>query len=313
MPLLDGSFRCAIVGKEPLLEDEIFNLLKAEGAEAGSIVSFEENPGDSSIKIDGTEECRLYLPLSEEYLKDFDALFLIGGSSRTREMAEALMADRGTVLMDLSSRKEPGGIGWEFVPPAEIYFISSLLMAAGNDRLKSFSWCSLLSASVDGEAGIRELFNQTASILNFKKPESSVLNEQLAFNILPRKPGDGTGIEAAVRSMSGFEGPVSRTVVQVPVFHGSSMSFLLATSRGSDGIREDIIRSLGRDPVFSCLKELSGFYAPEQRSDIQFYLECMGDDRIWGWARFDQFRSQAEMAVRKMTSVIRSRESAGNG
>ena len=313
MPLLDSSFRCALVGKDPLLENELFNLLRKEGADECSIVSFDESPEDFSINLDDSDECRLYLPLSEEYLKDFNVIFLIGGSPRARGFAEAQRAGHGTILIDLSGEKDSRDACGECVPPAETHLISSLLRAAGRERLKSFSWCIFLSASAFGEAGIKELFNQTSSILNFKKPESSVFKEQLAFNILARKPVDGGGTEEAARMLSGFDGPLSRTVVQVPVFHGSSVSFMMEISGDCEKTVKDIVSSLGNDPAFTRLKDLSDFYAPEQRSDIQFYLECVGSERIWGWARFDPFRSQAEMALKKMTSCLKNMERAGKG
>ncbi len=272
MSRLEKSFRCAIIGREPLLEDEIFNLLEKEGAAQGSIVSFDENPGDASINVEGVEECRLYLPLSEEYLKDFDAIFLLTDSRPAVDAARKSADGTGAIILDLVGEKD-GGSEVGRVPPAEPYMISVLLKAVGTGNVRSLFWTLYESASVEGEKGVRELFNQTASILNFKKPELEVFKEQVAFNILPRAQGSEGDIESRVRQLADFSGLILRTVVQVPVFHGTSVSFVMETGIGSDKARQAIVSSIGDDPAFSSLKELSGFYTPDQRSDIQLYIE----------------------------------------
>lgn len=310
MSRLEKSFRCAIVGRVPLLEDEIFNLLKEEGVAQGSVVSFDENPGNASINIEGAEECRLYLPLSEEYLKDFDAIFLLTDSRPAVDAARKSADGTGAIILDLVGGKDDGSEGGR-VPPAEPFMISALLKAVGTGNVKSLFWTLYESAAVEGEKGVRELFNQTASILNFKKPEPEVFKEQVAFNILPRAPGSEGDIESRVRRLAGFSGFISRTVVQVPVFHGTSVSFLLETGAGSEKARQTIISSIANDPAFSILKELSGFYTPDHRSDIQLYIERVGEDRIWGWARFDRFRSHADMAVKRMIFLLKNRIPAG--
>lgn len=310
MPRPERKLRCAVVGRSPLLEEELFSLLKKEGAGESSIVSFDESPGGTSIDIDDNEECRIYLPLSEEYLTDFDAIFLLTDSRQAVNSAEKAAAGTRAVILDLSGGKG-NGRGCERVPPTEPFLISTLLKAAGTGKVKSFSWTLYESASVEGEKGVRELFSQTASILNFKKPKTEVFKEQVAFNILPRTPGTSGNIESGVRELAGYTGFISRAVVQIPVFHGSSISFLLETSPGPGIPLDAFIEAFEREPIFSRLTDISDFYRPEQRTDIQYYIERVGEDRIWGWIRFDKFKSHAALAVERMAACLGKKGGTG--
>ena len=285
------------------MEDELLSLLKSEGAGHGSVVSFEERPGGTSIDVDDNDEARIYLPLSAEYMTDFDAIFLLANSRHAAVAAEKAAADTGAVIVDLRG----GGNGsreYENVPPTEQFIVASLLKAAGVGNVRSISWTLYESASVEGEKGVRELFSQTASILNFKKPEPDVFKEQVAFNILPRSPVPGSDVESDVKEISGFSGFLSRTVVQIPVFHGSSASFLMEVFPGHQNASIAMVEALEKIPVFSRQREISGFYHPEQRPDIEFYIESAGTDRIWGWIRFDKYKSHAAMAVERMVSRL---------
>lgn len=86
------------------------------------------------------------------------------------------------------------------------------------------------SASMAGEPGIEELFEQTKEILTFserKKPK--VFGAQLAFNLLPTAPAAGEPVAEAVRTVLAAEAPARLAVhlLQGSFFHGSAVSLLV--------------------------------------------------------------------------------------
>jgi len=304
MPGTENEFRFAIIGKDPLLEDELFSRLKNEGAADGSIASFDDSPAVTSIDIDDSEGCRLYLPLSEDYIRGFDAVFLLKRTEGSDDLLRNLAGEEGTLVLDLS-----GGIGFDPVPSPEPFFISEIISSAG--RVGGLSWTLFQSASSEGQDGIRELFDQTVSILNFRKPDSRVFGNQAAFNVMPQLPEPGGEAEAEVRRLCGFKGFLSRTVIQVPVFHGSSLCFVMETEKGFREIEASIQERSAETKAFSRAGEIADLRVPEQRADIQFILKGLESGRVWGWARFDRFKAHADMAVGKAMSCLGKGKGAG--
>ncbi|MCB1036354.1 MAG: hypothetical protein KDD47_21190, partial [Acidobacteria bacterium] len=98
----------------------------------------------------------------------------------------------------------------------------------------------LQPASMYGEEGLDELFEQTRRVLAFSsdRPEE-IFQRQLAFNLLPlAKPLPGLGAEA--REILGGKTEVALHVLQGGVFHGTSVSLFvrLAEDPGEAAVRE---------------------------------------------------------------------------
>ena len=182
--------RVAIIGKNPLLEDELFRALHEIGVEGGAILSFDESAKAPSLDVDEKEGCRVYLPLDSDAFGDFDAVFALG------KKGEIFLLDPGSP----PKIPLPGGPQThQTVPTAEIWMISEILRTAGKLGPESISWSLFQSASIEGRDGIKALFNQTLDVLNFKKPTLEIFRQQLAFNIIPFEPGLSGEEEKAIR------------------------------------------------------------------------------------------------------------------
>jgi hypothetical protein len=317
MAILDKEIRIAIVGRNPLLEDELFSQLKAAGAADEAVISFDETPAGTLIDIDENEECRVYLPLSEDYLQDFEFYFLLTCSEKGRRLLNNISKVSGAVVIDLAGYAEnlkndpPEASDHILIPSAEAFFISEILKSKDSGKHKSLCWSVFQSASSEGKDGIKELFDQTQAVLNFKKPSSAVFKEQLAFNILPYQPEPEGDLEKTIRSLSGFGGFLTRNVVQIPTFLGSSISFLLEVEGKAESAKKTVENNLTAGGIFSSVKNLKAFYQPERKINAQFYLKALGTNRIWGWLWYDPFKTGAELAIGKMTDSLTKKRTAG--
>jgi aspartate-semialdehyde dehydrogenase len=314
----DEDFRVAIVGRNSLAEDELIRRLKEAGVEEASIVNFDEGSGDTVLDIDDREGCRLYLPLSEEYLKGYDALFILTGNEGTRQMlmnfassAKALVFDLANYSANIENKTAPLS-NYFFVPPAEACFFSRILTLSGIPAAKSFYWTVFQPAATEGKEGIEELFSQTKAVMNFKRPPSVVFKEQLAFNLLPAAPGIDGEVASAVRQLCGFEGSLIRNMIQVPVFHGTSISFLMETRAEALSCKKKIESGLKKDKSCVISKHLEAFLKPGYKEGCQLFLQVLAEDRVWGWYRYDSLRADAEVAVEKMCDEFENRET-GSG
>lgn len=99
--------------------------------------------------------------------------------------------------------------------------------------LRSLQVSSYQSVSDYDKSGIEELAGQTAALLNSREPQSSVMQKQIAFNILSQvgELTDSGYSSVEQRFMSDIQRlfnndylPVSATCVQVPVFYGHAAS-----------------------------------------------------------------------------------------
>lgn len=116
----------------------------------------------------------------------------------------------------------------------------------------------LQPASDAGDAGIEELYQQTASLMNFSDLPTAVFGRQLAFNLLPASlyeagaaPGGARpgAIQMEVRKVTGGHYSLSIEIVLAPVFHchsilahvvlagGASMDDLMASIKKTDSVR----------------------------------------------------------------------------
>lgn len=82
------------------------------------------------------------------------------------------------------------------------------------------------SASVYGDPGIEELFEQTKEIITFaERKKAKVFGAQLAFNLLPTPPATGEAVAQSVRSvLAEPPGHLAVQLLQGGFFHGFAVS-----------------------------------------------------------------------------------------
>ncbi|HEX9426229.1 MAG TPA: Asd/ArgC dimerization domain-containing protein [Candidatus Polarisedimenticolia bacterium] len=221
------------------------------------------------------EEAMLVSRPDPEALGPLDIAFLCGASDEGARYLD--WPDRGKfVAIDLTNASnEASGIplvnadvnpaaiiarpGVIAAPHPIAHALSSLLapIQRGPGLLEAAA-VVLQPASDAGDAGIEELYRQTASLMNFQDLPTAVFGRQLAFNLLPAflyKSGVGPGgarperIEREVRKVTGGEFGLSVEVLLAPVFHchtilahvvlpeGATRDDLLAGFEGNDAVQ----------------------------------------------------------------------------
>ncbi len=143
----------------------------------------------------------------------------------------------------------------------------------------------LRSAEFHGKAGVDELASQTINLLSSRAADSSVFEQQIAFNLLPDIVDPL--IEADIRQIMGNSSyNMALQSVNVPIFHGlvaalqlrfeSSVSIDDCQGRLGD-LDKVIVKKGPASPItdcnqsFSCV--ISGLEQPlNQRSSLQFWM-----------------------------------------
>lgn len=155
----------------------------------------------------------------------FTAIDLTGAASQTEGVP---LINAGVNPAAIVTR--PGVIA---TPHPVAHALSSLLAPIlRGPGLKEVAAVVLQPASDAGDAGIEELYQQTAGLLNFNDLPTTVFGRQLAFNLLPASlyevgmaPGGACpeAIQMEVRKVTGGHYGLSVDIVLAPVFHCHSI------------------------------------------------------------------------------------------
>lgn len=145
-------------------------------------------------------------------------------------------------------------------------------------------------ASIQEEAGLHELFEQTRSILAFAaQPPSPTFRHQLAFNLLPTA-GVSDPVVGQLGALLGEEVRVALQIVKGSVFHGFSLS--VHTTFGTDPGAGAIRSALRASPVVEIF-DRPDFLGPIDAAQSEQVLlgHVHADPRqagaYWLWATMD--------------------------
>ena len=163
-------------------------------------------------------------------------------------------------------------------------------------------------ASMHGEPGIDELFQQTRNILAIQQQRSSpVFGGQLAFNLLP-VPAPADPLAAELREVLAGEPPVSLQVLQGSVFHSLAAS-LYARAAGRAGVKA-VRKALGQHPHLELAKR-PGRLGPIDAAGGETVIvgdvheETAPPGGLWLWAVMDNLtRGGALNAVALAEAVV---------
>jgi aspartate-semialdehyde dehydrogenase len=254
----DGGYRVGVVGATGAVGSTILEVLVQRKFPVSEVVPFaSERSAGKKVAFAGSEiECR---PLSPESIQGLDLVLSSAGGKVSAEWAPKLI-EAGAVVVDNTSYWRMhddvplvvAGVNDDAVQEHNglvanpncttmqlMVALKPILDAAGLERLIVSTYQSV---SGTGREAIRELREQSDSVLKGKEIEAHVYPHQVAFNVLPQvesfKDGDDYTTEerkvmAETRKILGLseEVGISATCVRVPVITGHSESVNVQTKR----------------------------------------------------------------------------------
>jgi aspartate-semialdehyde dehydrogenase len=254
----DGGYRVGVVGATGAVGSTILAVLAQRKLPVSEVVPFaSERSAGKKVPFAGSEiECR---PLSRESIRGLDLVLSSAGGKVSAEWAPKLI-EAGAVVVDNTSYWRMhddvplvvAGVNDDAVQEHNglvanpncttmqlMVALKPILDAAGLERLIVSTYQSV---SGTGREAIRELREQSDSVLKGKEIEAHVYPHQVAFNVLPQvesfKDGDDYTTEerkvmAETRKILGLseEVGISATCVRVPVITGHSESVNVQTKR----------------------------------------------------------------------------------
>jgi aspartate-semialdehyde dehydrogenase len=318
----------AVVGGNSLLGREIRDLLagtpmktKLIGADETETGALTEEAGEPAV----------ITALDQENLSEARVAFLAGSAQSSRKALEIVHGLKpGPALIDLTylleehptahlraPMVEPAHYA---VPPDTEHVIAhpaAILLAVFLVRLNQIRPVRRAvahifePASERGQHGLDELQKQTVNLLTFQKLPKDVYDEQVAFNLLPRYGSESResieSIEmrvekhlATLLSLNGHIPMPSIRVIQVPVFHGYSVSLRVefdenpgvAALEQALGTAQIDVRGGELDPP-----NIVG-YAGQGGISVGAISVDRNDPRAaWFWVVADNIRIMAENAV----------------
>ena len=246
-------YKLVLIGTDSLRGKEIKNVLNNQKNPLGSLDFFDiDVEGEYSKLTRFRNEARVIFPLNEDALEDVDLVFLAADKQTSRKYG-LLTKKKRIPAIDLSEafaedQKVPvvvSGINDKELlnknsflianPHPAVIALSHILFVLRKSFGTEKAIVSVLQpVSAYDELGIKELANQSLSMLNSASFSKKVFKSQIAFNLLSQvKSIDKYGfsetekqIKWEVKQVLGDKDfPLSLSLLQTPVFH--SYSFMI--------------------------------------------------------------------------------------
>jgi hypothetical protein len=272
----------SIIGREPILEDEIFNSLKGIGVE--NLISYDFSSGNMEMEVDGDLEARLYLPLDEARILDSDFVFIVGKfEKKCLSFLKSGQSKSKLFILSETPIYDDSYEGLNIVSP-ETLIIKEILNCLEDFNPVSFFWSIYSSASSRGKGGLQELFLQTRDILNFQK----IKNEQFAFKLVPSKPQIPEHLENELKKTTSFKGFLLRNEISVPIFYGTYLYFISELKNRVDKTgKMDAIKRFKESDSFDFETEISKITATAPGKKPLLFTNFNGENHITGFVGFD--------------------------
>ncbi len=347
------QFRVGIVGASSLLGKELSEELGKSPLATAELVLLDATDAEGQLASAG-EELAVIHAIDEEALERLDFVFFAGTREQTRAHW-ATARGNGATVIDLTRAltDEPGAILWSpwlqtgttakdgsaaeaMVPDLNTTIVvpaygASMMLALVGERLRAaglavrtFAATLLLPASEHGRAGMDELHQQTVGLLSFKPTPEEVFGTQVAFNVVSafgREAKVSLGdervsvMEQYERLSRGQLPELALQVVQVPVFHGYTISLFVelasattmsALEQAMQGARLKLVNgereaakhgedeSAGRDEMPSNLTA-----AGQDDVLLRMTADQTGEriSRVWFWMAADNLRLTTTAAI----------------
>lgn len=234
--------RIAVVGATGALGSEIVNVLSEEsgaaewgGLEAPLLFASKESKGE--VFPWGADEDLEVETLSTDALRGIDLAVLATHDAASRD-AVAMMRSLGIAVVDASRAHRAQSSPWLSgpvgpgsavlnLPSAEGLMVARVLAALAPLKPQWVRATVLKAASGAGEAGVGDLAESSAKLLNGMEPETPQLTHRLAFNLVPQAgaftgsdSADELNLAAELPALTGQRLKVAATVGYGPWFYG---------------------------------------------------------------------------------------------
>ena len=317
----------AIVGAGSLEGRELSGRLKEMGLEKEKVLSFGTHLGPWELTL-REESAEVLLPLERELLQRAEVLFMITSDEKAREALnvwaremDALVVDMcppaGTVAHWLDPYDETavalGRWGHVTLPEPECLFMAHILKAFPKGCVESADCHLFLPASALGEEGVKELFRQSVSLMNFAPIPTEVFGRQMAFDLVPEPERSGAGdFSRQILALAGRDVEISLAVVRAPVYNGAILSAMIRV-RGADPAGLSLKKNLERGSLFRMAKD-DRWPSP---SDVQreekpiLGLKALSESLVWAWLIYDNVRSGKAALAAQLYEGLRKKAPDG--
>ena len=252
------------------------------------------------------EEAKFYLPLESERLQGFDAIFVLGGLTLSRIEFFKKLKEEISVFVITNPYSEENLLieekkNFTFVLDPETYIISKIIKTLQPFHLNNFFWSIFESASSKGKEGLKELFEQTRDVLNFKTPQINVFDRQLAFKLIPYKPELNRETELKIREMSGFKGSLLRNMLIIPCFYGTYINFFADLKMWKENYPSQINFSFQKEPFWEYNENLC--FEDKEIEKPTLYLNTQPKCCINGFIYFDHYKVLVNLAIENLAKL----------
>jgi aspartate-semialdehyde dehydrogenase len=256
------KIRVILIGTDSLRGKEIKNVLEEKEFPIEKIDFYDPDVQEEYSKLTQFRgEPKVVHHLAKESVADVDLVFLAADKKVNQEFG-ILAPERKSWAIDLSetfNRKEDvpvvvAGVNDDIVlkdkptliaNPHPVTVVLSHLFHTVAEEFGIFKAISFVLQPVSAfdEQGIKELANQSFSILSSASLEKKVFKEQIAFNFLPNteaadeggfSPDERQVLSEIRRVLKPRHFPVSLSIIQAPVFHTYSIMTYLELEKEAD-------------------------------------------------------------------------------
>lgn len=297
----------ALVGADDIQAHEMADRLREMGVPGHSLLAFGESLGQMELSLD-EEGADVLLPLEKEHLRGANVWALFGRDAKARDALAKWADELGALVLDLAAAGSPAihcldprmgredilALGSYLVlPETPALLLARLLANLEPDSVERVDCHLLLPASGRGEAGVRELFQQSANLLNFKPIPTEVWGRQLAFNVLPLPEALQPELFGAqVRTLWGEPVDVTCVTLQTSVFHGATLSAFVRV-RDARKAEEELRAALHPGADFQ-YQTGAPWPSPLEASAQETPLvgaRSLSEGLLWVWLLYDNVKS----------------------
>ncbi len=326
------GYRIGLVGPRSPFGQRLRALLTEGALPVIELKLFESVASESLSLAQFGDEVVVTQPLDPDLFPHLDVLFVAGGESDLLNRIASEAAEAGVLTlvegaiglgapMVTAARFEEalsGSTRLGSLPRVASHLLGTTLGTIAQARTIERAVATvLMPAQALGDAAAEELYQQVLSILNFKTPPTELFHEQMAFNVKVAGPTPEAGLLLAdsiaweASRLAGIESVVAVSVIQVPVFHGTSASIWVETK---EPLEPKALRSLFREHPFDIPKSPRGAKTPSPVSIAGSHklhigpilrAPAAGPAGLWIWAVADTGAyDSAEDAVAIARSVL---------
>ncbi|HRC84859.1 MAG TPA: hypothetical protein PK413_04550 [Thermoanaerobaculia bacterium] len=229
--------KIAVVNPASLIGQELRQELERRGGMFGDFELFASDEDEVGTLTEKRGAAAVVQRCEPGDLDDFQLVFLCGKAASWRPLLETLPAELSVVVVSpeaglsdgqpivagVNSRDAAGG-GVLVSPHPAVVILARLLAPLTHLGLRIATATVLQPASIFGQEGLDELFEQTRAILTFNQERpQEIFGRQLAFNTYPA-PGFSDLTETLAAVLAKPELRLSAQLLQGGIFHGVAAS-----------------------------------------------------------------------------------------